>query len=393
MKDKIKILCPGIQVGDDEVRQIVKPGIINSDKCEFVQSSFFNRRVIEDQKFADKFKQDGGYWYGPPTMEYQQPKLGTFTEHLPDDRLAEPLWIPYEEDDIDVLLIHGSGHPDGFRSLANYYKHLPVINVDYKDVPPDRMYCEILNRDNVYNFKRNMVKEDIVNKQKNVITRSVRVGKYPYKVHHAAFCVREDILEQQNKLMRPYCNRSYDVSCFFPIRKETKHILDYPMGNFDCIRGWIGGVVDICREKLNLNVHVGYTNSTNDSPQAEGRQGTDIDKPGSLQYNYCDTMTNSKIIVTSCPSPGWEGDYRLMEAMTSKALVMHNRMIIPPDGLVDGVHWILFDDPVDLQNKIEYYTQHPGEAAEIAITGRKYVLENHRPHHRVEQWLRVAGLL
>ena len=151
--------------------------------------------------------------------------------------------------------------------------------------------------------------------------------------------------------------------------------------------------VDICREKLNLNVHVGYTNSTNDSPQAEGRQGTNIDKPGSLQYNYCDTTTNSKIIVTSCPSPGWEGDYRLMEAMTSKALVMHNRMIMPPDGLVDGVHWVLFDDPVDLQNKIEYYTQRPGEAAEIANNGRKYVLENHRPHHRVEQWLRVAGLL
>lgn len=380
MKNKIKILCPGIQIGDDEVRQIVKPGIINSDKCDLVQSSFFNRRIIDNPAFADRFKRDGGHWFGHPKA-HKQPSLGTFSEHLPDGRLTEPLWIPYEEDDIDVLLIHGSGPPDGFRALAKHYKHLPVINVDYKDVPQDRMFCEILNRGRVYNFKRSMV--DLKNG---------KINKFPHHIKHTAFCVREDIHAQQSKMLRQYSKRKYDVACFFPPKAHLNHVGKYIEGTLKAqrhTRGWIASVV----KYLYPDSYIGYTSANKDhSPQLEGRQGKDIQQPGSTQYNYCDITTNSKIIVTACPT-NYEGDYRLMEAMTSGALVMHNKMVLPPEGLVDGEHWVTYKNALDLRDKMDYYVKKSGEACEIATNGRKFVLENHRPHHRVEQWLKEAGLL
>ena len=384
MKKKIKILCPHIEVADDEVRQIIKPGIINSDKCELVQSSFICPMPINKSTFVDKFKQDGGCWLGHPSLDHEQPRLGTFTEHLPDGRLAEPIWVPYEEDDIDVLLLHGSGPSDRFRAYAKHYKHLPVINVDYKDVPTDRMYVEILDRDRVYNFKRSMVDGE-----------TGEISKFPHHIKHAAFCVREDIYAQQSKMLRQYSKRKYDAACFFPI---TSHYQRHPNeidrnleGTLETparTRGWISAAV----KHLYPNSYIGYTSARKDSPQEEGRQGKDIQQPGSTQHVYCDITTNSKIIVTACPYH-YEGDYRLMEAMTSGALVMHNKMLIPPAGLVDGEHWIVYEDILDLRNKMEYYTKNVGKAARIADAGRRFVLENHRPHHRVEQWLKEAGLL
>ena len=378
MKDKIKILCPGIELGNDEVRQIVKPGIMNSDKCELILSSFFGFRLIDKSDMANKFKQNGGLWFGPSTMKHPQPGLGTYTEHLPDGRLAEPLWIPYEEDDIDVVLLHGSGNQDKFKSIAEHYKHVPIINIDYKDVPIEKMFVEILNRNNVFNFKRSMVNLNTKNRDERALV------KYPYNVHHTAFCVREDILEQQNMINKRYHDRQLDLACFFPPHEGDKW-----NRNAAC-RTWIGSVTEQYSESL--NVHIGYTHDKKTSPQEEGRQGHDIDKPGSTLNKYIQTMNDSKIIITACPG-NYEGDYRLMESMTSGALVMHNKMLLPPHGLVEDKHWVVYDSVEDLEKKITYYTNNPGKATKIANDGRKFVLENHRPHHRVEQWLKVAGLL
>ena len=147
------------------------------------------------------------------------------------------------------------------------------------------------------------------------------------------------------------------------------------------------------RSLSELKTWTGFTTKTDSqSPQGDGRQGRCISTPGTPQYNYCDISTNSKIIVTACPG-GYEGDYRLMEAMTSGALVMHNRMILPPKGLVDGEHWIVYDNADDLNDKILYYNKHTDLAKKIARNGRQYVLNNHRPHHRIEEWLKIANLI
>lgn len=361
MKNKIKVFCPHVEAINAEVSQIFLPGLLNGTKHELAISSILGSRIL-NREFMDKYKDRGGWDSG----EYGPTGEDVFSEKI--------TWVPYEEEQIDVLLIHGSGNPKEFQEFANHYKHLPIINVDYKDVsnPPrnDRMYIEILGDYNVTNFKRSMT---ILENGK-----PVDVQKYPYPVHHTPFCVREDILEQCDKLSRPYNQRQYSVSCFFPSHNNNNYA-----------RGYIATVVE---EFNKLKTHTGYTTSDCSSPQEHGRQGVGLDTPGTSQYKYVDTMANSKIIVTACP-PAYEGDFRLMEAMTSGALVMHNRMLLPPSGLVDGKHWVVYDSPDDLRDKIIYYTKNTNKANQIAETGKKYVLNNHRPHHRVEEWLRIAGIL
>ena len=68
-------------------------------------------------------------------------------------------------------------------------------------------------------------------------------------------------------------------------------------------------------------------------------------------------------------------------------------MLQPPHGLVDGVHWVVYDNPVELMEKITFYNRYPKLAQKIATAGKEYVLKEHRPHHRVEQWLQQIKLL
>ena len=127
-------------------------------------------------------------------------------------------------------------------------------------------------------------------------------------------------------------------------------------------------------------MHIGKTGEG----QTEGRR--------TPQEEYCKLMATTKIIVTATPD-GWEGDYRLMEAMSSGALVLHNRMILPPAGLEDGKHWVIYDNHTDMLEKVYYYMTNQDKAKEIGKQGREYVLNNHRPHHRVESWLRTINIL
>ena len=186
MSKKVKIFCPGIQVHNDEVLQIIKPGILNSTLCDYTLTSCIWGRAAENPEWLKKFKENGSFTLGSPS---KLPELGSF------GKLDEPMVIPYEEDDIDVVLISGSGTPDKFKNIANHYHDIPIINVDYKDVKVEKMWTEITNRDNVFNFKRSMVH-----------TKSKKIQKYPYTVHHAPFCVREDVYAQQQILYRQNYN-------------------------------------------------------------------------------------------------------------------------------------------------------------------------------------------
>jgi spore maturation protein CgeB len=103
-------------------------------------------------------------------------------------------------------------------------------------------------------------------------------------------------------------------------------------------------------------------------------------------------MARSKIIVTACPE-GWEGDYRLMEAMSSGALVIHNEMLRPPNGLMNKEHWVTYRDIPEMLERVYYYMKFPEEARAIGEAGKHYVLNNHRPHHRLEQWLRTVSII
>ena len=334
---KLRIHCPLIDLVNDEVKQIFNPGIKNSKLCELVT------------------EEDVPWKAGPYKLWL---KAG-----------GDPTSIP-----ADVLLIHGSyGKPSNYQEFHDRHPQLPVIMVDYKD-HADRFYGTdyITLKNKAYYFKRSMV---------NTATGQT----YTYSdidVHHAPYCVREDLLTVMDSID---VDRDINVSCFFKpknaidfsnaIKHNRSH--EHPKGH---ARGFIADVVN----QIDIpNKHVGTTASV---CQNEGRQGINIDVPGSMQHTYATLLRRSKIVVTACPS-NYEGDYRLFEAMSSGALVLHNRMVLPPHGLIDGEHWVLYDNSVDLQEKLLYFYKNQDQAREIAMNGYKYCLNNHRPHHRIEQFL------
>jgi hypothetical protein len=61
-----------------------------------------------------------------------------------------------------------------------------------------------------------------------------------------------------------------------------------------------------------------------------------------VSTNYLDQMFRSRLIVTSNPS-GWEGDFRLMEAFSSGALIFVDYMKVPrPYPLLEGKHIVYY---------------------------------------------------
>lgn len=339
---KIKIYCPNITVDSDANKQILRPGIQNSNKCELASAPCDNG-FIKTQKCYDK-------------------------------------WLEDNVDDTDAVIITDTTQSNFAQHAVDRYHDKPVILVSYNDTPVCDFEPAIKPNpgQKINRFKRSMVDFEW---RRETNSKVGTIIKYPYRVHHTAFCVREDIIDHTKKFNTglSFKHRPYDVSCFFPSLEKPN---SYP-------RNYIGNTVNSFD---NLKTHVGYTTSDSSSPQTEGRQGLDLHTPGSAQFKYIKTATSSKIIVTACPS-NYEGDYRLMEALQCGALVLHNKMLTIPTGLVDEKHWVLYDNEEDLKNKITYYTENIHIAAKIAAQGRRFVLDNHRPHHRVEQWLKTAGII
>lgn len=68
-----------------------------------------------------------------------------------------------------------------------------------------------------------------------------------------------------------------------------------------------------------------------------------------VSKSYFDAMHHAKLLVTSNPS-GWEGDFRLTEAMASGALVLVDHMMVPRQDPFINKHHILYYDNNDKTN-------------------------------------------
>lgn len=352
----IQVYCPNIEAGTDAHLQIIKPGLQMSDKCTIATTPA-----------------DNGFILYPHIYER---------------------WLEKNEEHVDVLLLTDSTPSNASmgnvnQSAVSRYPDKPVIAVSYNDLPIDNFQPEFnVTHDQVVRFKRSMT---IMENH-----RPVGASEFPFEVNHAAYCVRYDIHKKAEELNKRYEDRDLDVSCFFQgsessvLEKRSRDWVNFvnrPPVNF--ARGYAPQVVS---SLTNLKSFVGFTTPDQVRPNAVGRHGVGLDEPGSAQYKYVETMCNSKIVVTACPC-GYEGDYRLMEAMTSGALVMHNRMHFTPEGLEDGIHWVLYDSKKELAEKLCFYNQNQHLAKEIALEGKRYVLQHHMPHHRIESWLRAVGVI
>lgn len=344
-----RIYCPFHGAGAEENAQILQPGIKNSKLCELVELPS-KVRTLHDPKgpYIDACPQTSG-----------------------------------RPEDVDLMILHGSMTPEQAIVWREQYPDIPAVMLDYKDElrlfhPDVRVLCH---------FKRNMAIRQH--------GKPLGVGTYGDKVvHFSPYCVREDVYQE----MQQYRDheREMDVCCFFEPNQAkweehmprefhrgipTRQAIEKAIG-FCGTRRLIASMLAASQRwyGCNFNMHIGKTGGG----QTDGRR--------SPQSEYCHLMATTKIIVTATPD-GWEGDYRLMEAMSSGALVLHNRMMLPPHGLVDGKHWVVYDNHTDMLEKMYYYMHEQQEASNIGQAGREFVLNNHRPHHRVESWLRAVNCL
>ena len=111
-----------------------------------------------------------------------------------------------------------------------------------------------------------------------------------------------------------------------------------------------------------------------------------------IDTGYLSTMRRAKVVVT-CNPTGWEGDFRLFEALSSGALVMVDRMGTPyHHPLLDGEHVVYYDhtNKTDLLDKLEHALKRPHWARKVGVKGYAHVLRHHRSVSWVDFFLRTA---
>lgn len=113
-----------------------------------------------------------------------------------------------------------------------------------------------------------------------------------------------------------------------------------------------------------------------------------------VDSSYLESMYQGKIVVTSNPSH-WEGDFRLMEAIASGALIMVDTMHVPrPHPLVHDQHLVYYDNHnrSDLWAKLDHYRENADEARRVAITGYLHCMKYHRAVNLVDYVFRTVHL-
>ena len=113
-----------------------------------------------------------------------------------------------------------------------------------------------------------------------------------------------------------------------------------------------------------------------------------------VDRSYLESMYQGKIVVTSNPSH-WEGDFRLMEAIASGALILVDTMHVPrPHPLVHDQHLIYYDNhnKSDLWAKLDYYRENADQARRVAITGYLHCMKYHRAVNLVDYVFRTVHL-
>lgn len=203
-------------------------------------------------------------------------------------------------------------------------------------------------------FKRSMVRRQA--------GRSLERLRYPRPVEHLAYCVRKDQLDW------PWtpASRDVDVACLL-----------CPLGKPGARRR--AEVARTLRDRLRgpWRVHVG--------PLGEGgARGRNR-----VQREYLAMLRRARVVVT-CQPDRWEGDWRLFEALAAGALVIQDRMLLPPAGLVPGEHFLCFDRLGQLPALVTRYLVDDAARLAIAERGQRAALTRHLPEHRVEQMF--AGL-
>lgn len=99
-----------------------------------------------------------------------------------------------------------------------------------------------------------------------------------------------------------------------------------------------------------------------------------------VSTGYLGQMYRSRIVVTSNPS-GWEGDFRLMEAISTGSLIFVDQMYVPrPFPLIADQHVVYYDNnnKTDVFEKLDFYRKNTERARRVAVGGYLHAMKFHR---------------
>jgi hypothetical protein len=99
-----------------------------------------------------------------------------------------------------------------------------------------------------------------------------------------------------------------------------------------------------------------------------------------VSTGYLGQMYRSRIVVTSNPS-GWEGDFRLMEAIATGALIFVDQMYVPrPFPLTPDQHVVVYDNnnKTDFFEKMDFYRKNTERSRRVAVGGYLHSMKFHR---------------
>jgi len=113
-----------------------------------------------------------------------------------------------------------------------------------------------------------------------------------------------------------------------------------------------------------------------------------------VSTGYLGQMYKAKIVVTSNPSD-WEGDFRLMEAIASGALIFVDTMYVPrPYPLLHGQHVVYYDNnnKTDVFEKLDFYRSKTELARRVAVNGYLHAMKFHRAANLIDYVFRTIHI-
>jgi Glycosyl transferases group 1 len=349
-----------------------------------------------------------------PLWEYKdQPKVVTAdAKHIEKDGVEESPFLELSDDVFnfhpDVVWVGNTGYGRGWNEWCHkFLEHIvgaqerrrqlnlatswPIYIVDFTDYAT-RQRCRSIEQavgpEFVTYAKRSMAKHRRWNPDKGWVDEGIRLPDETRGTgivyRHAPLAVRTDTvlhlrqaLGLRNLTLRDSIetlDRPIDAMHLWPLDANTSRKVGIVQSN---LRSTVTRVVDELRSASSssssrLNVFVGLAGNTS----VLGRKG--------VSSSYIEALLSAKILVVS-QRDGWEDHYRLFEALVAGPLVLTDRMLGMPAGLVNGTSIVEYSSEDELRALIQYYAKNDAERIAIASEGRRVALSRHRSWHRMEE--------
>ncbi|MCJ7580981.1 MAG: glycosyltransferase [Candidatus Aminicenantes bacterium] len=104
---------------------------------------------------------------------------------------------------------------------------------------------------------------------------------------------------------------------------------------------------------------------------------------------YC----SSKIVVVihykNEKIPCYQASPKVYETLACKSFLLVDDQQDVKSLFEDGKHLVIFKDPRDLREKIDYYLSHPEERKQIALHGYQEAIQNHTYVHRIKRLIKT----